>query len=102
MQSPPTVGFLFGRFQVSAYGSPSGTGCYIIDTMTGRTWRVREGEPPELAGELPQTDSMPPTPNYEPIVPSTLPMPAPKLQLSPDPALESRQCRRASADAGVE
>ena len=33
-----------GRFQASAYGSPNGHGCYIVDTTTGETWHVASGE----------------------------------------------------------
>lgn len=60
-----TSGSEIGRFQVSAYGSPSSNGCYIIDTKTGRTWRVANGQPPQLVGELPQPDSIRPTPTYQ-------------------------------------
>jgi hypothetical protein len=42
---------LLGRYQVSAYGSPSGHGCYIVDTMTGRTWHINNGQPPQVVGE---------------------------------------------------
>jgi hypothetical protein len=42
---------LVGRFQTSAYGSPSGHGCYIVDTMTGRTWHVANGQPPQVVAE---------------------------------------------------
>lgn len=44
-----------GRFQVSAYGSPSGHGCYVVDTATGQTWHIANGQPPEVvaAGLIP-------------------------------------------------
>jgi hypothetical protein len=42
---------LLGRYQVSAYGSPSGHGCYIVDTMTGRTWHINNGQPPQVVAE---------------------------------------------------
>lgn len=35
---------LVGRFQASAYGSPNGQGCYIVDTMTGQTWHILNGQ----------------------------------------------------------
>jgi hypothetical protein len=43
-QSPIQV----GRYQVSAYGSPNGTGCYVVDSTTGQTWLIRNGQPPEV------------------------------------------------------
>ena len=46
----PSPGLL-GRYQVSAYGSPSGHGCYIVDTMTGRTWHVANGQPPQVVAD---------------------------------------------------
>jgi hypothetical protein len=48
---------LLGRYQVSAYGSPSGHGCYIVDTITGRTWHVNNGQPPQVVADAlsPQT-----------------------------------------------
>ena len=42
---------VLGRYQVSAYGSPNGHGCYIVDTMTGRTWHVSNGQPPQVVSE---------------------------------------------------
>ena len=44
-----------GRFQVSAYGSPSGHGCYVVDTATGQAWHIANGQPPEVvaAGLIP-------------------------------------------------
>jgi hypothetical protein len=52
----PSPGLL-GRYQVSAYGSPSGHGCYIVDTITGRTWHVNNGQPPQVVADAlsPQT-----------------------------------------------
>ena len=46
----PSPGLL-GRYQISAYGSPSGHGCYIVDTMTGRTWHISNGQPPQNVAE---------------------------------------------------
>ena len=42
---------LVGRFQVSAYGSPNGHGCYIVDTMTGKTLHVANGQQPQIVAE---------------------------------------------------
>ena len=39
---------LVGRFLASAYGSPSGHGCYVVDTMTGQTWHVANGQQPQV------------------------------------------------------
>ncbi|MBL9162089.1 MAG: hypothetical protein JNL18_05025 [Planctomycetaceae bacterium] len=47
---PPVAG-LVGRFQASAYGSPSGHGCYVVDTMTGKTWHVANGQPARVVAE---------------------------------------------------
>lgn len=33
------------RYQVSAYGTSSGNGCYIIDTTTGETWHADQFNP---------------------------------------------------------
>ncbi|BBO32524.1 hypothetical protein [Lacipirellula parvula] len=40
-----------GRFQVSAYGSPNGTGCYVVDSTTGQTWLIRNGQAPEVVAK---------------------------------------------------
>jgi hypothetical protein len=40
-----------GRYQVSAYGNPNGHGCYIVDTVTGRTWHVSNGQAPQVVTE---------------------------------------------------
>ena len=83
----PAAGLL-GRFQVSAYGSPNGHGCYIVDTMTGRTWHVANGQPPQVVAETLSPYAPQPTmpvhqPAYGP--PSQLyprnerPVPQPKL-----------------------
>ena len=40
-----------GRFQATAYGSPNGNGCYIVDSTTGRTWLIRNGQPPEVVAK---------------------------------------------------
>ncbi|WP_152098924.1 hypothetical protein [Lacipirellula parvula] len=45
---PSTSANPVGRFQVSAYGSPNGTGCYVVDSTTGQTWLIRNGQPPEV------------------------------------------------------
>jgi hypothetical protein len=63
---------LVGRYQVSSYGTPSSNGCYIIDTMTGRTWRAVSGQAPQLVGELPQ---QPPTATFT--LPLNTPIPTP-------------------------
>jgi hypothetical protein len=70
---------LVGRYQVSAYGSPSGNGCYIIDTTTGRTWRAASGHAPQLVGELPQQPSaafLPPPTMQEPTLMNAEPTPS--------------------------
>jgi hypothetical protein len=66
---------LVGRYQVSSYGTPSSNGCYIIDTMTGRTWRAVSGQAPQLVGDLPQQQ---PIPTHTPQV--YLPIPTPASQ----------------------
>ncbi len=45
------VSGLVGRFQASAYGSPSGHGCYVVDTMTGKTWHVANGQQSHVVTE---------------------------------------------------
>jgi hypothetical protein len=32
------------RFCPAAYGDGSGAGCFIVDTMTGRTWHATPGD----------------------------------------------------------
>ncbi|MBL9164835.1 MAG: hypothetical protein JNL18_19055 [Planctomycetaceae bacterium] len=98
---PPVAG-LVGRFQASAYGSPSGHGCYVVDTMTGKTWHVANGQQPQVAAEafVQQTDQpgrpvparhlqqatswSPPQQYAEPIGPS--PTPTPKQNSEPSAA----------------
>ena len=68
---PETPPGLVGRYQVSAYGSPSGHGCYIVDTMTGRTWHAANGQPPQVVAEAltpqsAQPATLVPTPSYTP------------------------------------
>ncbi len=53
---------LIGRFQVSAYGSPNGHGCYVVDTTTGQTWHVANGQPPQFVSPTP-INSAPSTQN---------------------------------------
>ena len=73
---------LVGRFQASAYGSPSGHGCYVIDTMTGRTWHVANGQPPQVVacvGAQPAVTSDPayvPTPSMNHPEPMVTPPPS--------------------------
>ena len=61
---------LVGRFQASAYGSPSGHGCYVIDTMTGKTWHVAPGIARQVVNEtlVPPTHAQSPwlTPDHQP------------------------------------
>jgi hypothetical protein len=48
-----------GRYQISAYGTPTGGGgfhhgCYVLDTATGQVWHVLAGGVPEkVADKLP-------------------------------------------------
>ena len=42
---------LVGRFQATAYGSPNGHGCYVVDTMTGKTWHVANGQQRQVVTE---------------------------------------------------
>jgi len=67
---PETPQGLIGRFQASAYGSPSGHGCYVVDTMTGKTWHVAPG-----IGRQTMTEGL---------LPTTLP-PGPVPQLTNEP-----------------
>ena len=48
--TPPAAN-LVGRFQATAYGSPNGHGCYVVDTMTGKTWHVANGQQPHVVTE---------------------------------------------------
>ncbi len=48
---PETPQGLVGRFQATAYGSPSGHGCYVVDTMSGKTWHVSPGIGRQLMSE---------------------------------------------------
>ena len=56
---------LVGRFQASAYGSPSGHGCYVVDTMTGKTWHVANGQQPQVVAEAVSPQSTRPGPTYQ-------------------------------------
>jgi hypothetical protein len=40
------------RYQVSSYGSQAGTGAFVVDTQTGRVWKVNDFEPPTVVAEL--------------------------------------------------
>jgi len=64
-----------GRFQVSAYGWTNGHGCYVVDTVTGQTWHIANGQTPQVvvAGLTPRAPQPAP--------------PAPALLLSPPPML---------------
>jgi len=101
----PPVSGLVGRFQATAYGSPSGHGCYVVDTMTGKTWHVAPGIGRQLITEAlaqsptptpaarpwltpdhqpPVGISVTPTPNYyveppQPTQSSVVPTPKPEL-----------------------
>lgn len=80
---------LLGRYQVSAYGSPSGHGCYVVDTMTGQTWHVANGQPPQVVASgltpyAPQPAAPTPSPMLTPPpilsapnTPSAVPRPTP-------------------------
>ena len=71
-----------GRFQVSAYGWANGHGCYVVDTATGQTWHVANGQPPQVvAAGLP------------PYAPQRA-APAPAPLLSPPPMLAPPQLLR--------
>jgi hypothetical protein len=37
-----------GRFQVAAYGTSTSHGCYVVDTVTGQTWHIANGQPPQV------------------------------------------------------
>ena len=47
----PETPALVGRFQASAYGSPNGHGCFVVDTMTGKTWHVANAQQPQVVTE---------------------------------------------------
>jgi hypothetical protein len=77
---------LVGRFQATAYGSPSGHGCYIVDTMTGQTWHILNGQPPQVvaAGMTPYAPQPAmPTPADQFTPPLT-----PTYQSPPEPQIE--------------
>jgi hypothetical protein len=42
-----------GRYEISAYGSPSGHGCYRVDTVTGNVWHIANGQPPKPVADDP-------------------------------------------------
>ncbi len=65
-----------GRFQVSAYGSASGHGCYVVDTATGQMWHIANGQPPQVVAS-----------GLTPYAPQPAPAPAPLL--SPPPMLSA-------------
>ncbi|MBA4106140.1 MAG: hypothetical protein C0485_10300 [Pirellula sp.] len=75
---------LLGRFQVSAYGSPSGHGCYIVDTMTGRTWHVANGQPPQVVAPALNPQAVQ---NPLPVPTPALTMPSPSSN-DPTPAAD--------------
>jgi hypothetical protein len=64
-----------GRFQVSAYGWTNGHGCYVVDTVTGQTWHVANGQPAQVV-----------TAGLTPHAPQPA-APAPAPLLSPPPVL---------------
>jgi hypothetical protein len=64
-----------GRFQVSAYGAANGHGCYVVDTATGQTWHIANGQPPQVVAS-----------GLTPYAPQTAP-PSPAPLLSPPPML---------------
>jgi hypothetical protein len=66
-----------GRFQVSAYGSANGHGCYVVDTATGQTWHIANGQPPQVVAS-----------GLTPYAPQPAP-PAPAPLLSPPPVLSA-------------
>lgn len=90
----PTPAPPSGRFQISAYGSPHGHGCYVVDTATGATWHFANGQPPEqltdrlpplITKDAPQSEAPSfsvPAPNVEP-APHAL-RHAPRLPLDRD------------------
>jgi hypothetical protein len=91
---------LVGRFQATAYGSPSGHGCYVVDTMTGKTWHAANGQPARVVTEaLIQAAGPPtmpvPTPAYFDAPPLTsrpvpeLAQPSPEQDVAPTPAPQS-------------
>lgn len=112
---PETPQGLIGRFQATAYGSPSGHGCYIVDTMTGKTWHVAPGVgrqtmtegllPTTLPpGPVPQltngphypsepVPSLAPTPSYTEATQGlgTSNRPAPALNVAPTPVPQSAE-----------
>lgn len=64
-----------GRFQVSAYCAANGHGCYVVDTATGQTWHIANGQPPQVVAS-----------GLTPYAPQTAP-PSPAPLLSPPPML---------------
>lgn len=71
--TPPVPGAnnaasLVGRYQVSAYGTSNGHGCYIVDTMTGKTWHTTNGQRPEIVASGLNSQ---PTPEPELLSPPT-------------------------------
>ena len=72
-----------GRFQVSAYGAPNGHGCYVVDTATGQTWHIANGQPPQVvaSGLTPRAP--------QPAAPAPAPLLSPPPMLSPPPALNA-------------
>ncbi|WP_428303690.1 hypothetical protein [Lacipirellula sp.] len=89
--SEPPPG-LVGRFQATAYGSPSGSGCFVVDTMTGKTWHVAPGigcrvltEALTQSSAPPSSPSLAPMPSYnnEPSLPQRRSVvPTPKAELA--------------------
>lgn len=83
-----------GRFQISAYGTPHGHGCYAIDTATGATWHIGNDQPPEQL-----TDRLPPlitkyaphseTPPFSVPTPHIEPAPMPSVTPPAYPATET-------------
>ena len=79
-ESVPAPASPVGRYQISAYGSPSGHGCYVVDTMSGKTWHIANGQPPEVVASSLNSQAAP----TEPLL---LPEPSidgmPPLELTP-------------------
>lgn len=68
--APELTPGLVGRFQATAYGSPSGHGCYIVDTMSGTTWHATNGQPAKVVARSLSLQTTLTTPPVETLVPT--------------------------------
>ena len=43
-----------GRYQISACATNDNDACFVVDTTSGKVWKVGEGEPIVISSKLPE------------------------------------------------